>query len=95
MPSLERLARHHAADGLLVLAVNHRETDATIQRFLAQLPLGLTILRDTDGGASQAWGAQVFPTTVGVSARGQAVFSVFGEVDWDAEPARGWVAALL
>jgi thiol-disulfide isomerase/thioredoxin len=95
MPALEALAAHHAADGLHVLAINFRETDAALARFTAAMPWALPILRDIDGAAARAFGVRIFPTTVAIARNGSAVFSVVGEVDWGASPARQWVAALL
>lgn len=95
LPSLELLAARHDAQGLRVLAVNFRETDAALRRFTEQQPLSLPILRDVDGGAARAFGVRIFPTTVVIGRDGRALFSVVGEVDWTAEPARGWVGALF
>ncbi|MEY8875877.1 MAG: TlpA disulfide reductase family protein [Leptothrix sp. (in: b-proteobacteria)] len=99
MASLQRLAQRHGRDGLSVVAVNHRETDGAVQRYLAAQPpshpFTLPILRDRDGAAARDWGVKLFPTTIAVDRRGRAAFSVLGEADWDAEPVRGWVAALL
>ncbi len=95
MPSLELLAERHARDRLQVLAINYRETDAAIRRYLDLLPMSLTILRDRDGAAARAFGARVFPTTVAIGRDGRAAFSVTGEVDWTGADARRWVAALL
>lgn len=96
MPSLELLAQRHAADGLQVVAVNHRETDAAIKRFMDFMPLTLTrVVRDADGAAAQAWGVRVFPTTVAVGRDGRAAFSVVGELDWGGPEAAGWLAPLL
>lgn len=95
LPSLELLAARHEAQGLQVLAVNFRETDAALRRFTEQQPLSLPILRDVDGGAARAFGVRIFPTTLVVGRDGRVQFSVVGETDWTAEPARGWVAALF
>lgn len=95
MPTLELMAERHAKQGLAVLCVNHRETDAAIRRFLAQYPLTLPILRDRDGGAAKDWQVRIFPTTIAIGRDGRAAFSVTGEVDWGAAPARRWIEALL
>ena len=95
MPALELLATRFESRGLQVLAINFRETDAALARFNASMPLSLPILRDPDGAAAQAYGVRTFPSTVAIDRQGRAAFSVVGEVDWNAEPARGWVAALL
>ncbi len=96
MPSLELLAQRHAADGLEVVAVNHRETDAAIKRFMDFMPLTLTrVLRDADGAAALAWGVRVFPTTIAVGRDGRAAFTVVGELDWAGPEATEWLAPLL
>jgi len=95
MPSLELFAQRHERDGLVVMAVNHRETDAAIDRFLAQMPISLPILRDVDGAAARDWGVRMFPTTVLVGRDGRARFSVIGEADWLAPAIRTLLAPLL
>ena len=95
LPTLELLAARHELDGLEVMAVNFRETDAAIGRFIERMPITLTILRDADGGAAKDWGVRVFPTTLAVGRDGRAVFSVVGEVDWNGAAARPWIQALL
>lgn len=95
MPSLELLAQRHEADGLLVLAVNHRETDVAIRRFLQTMPVSLPILRDTDGATSRSFGVRIFPTSVLIARDGRAAFSVIGELDWTGAQARQWIAPLL
>ncbi len=95
MPSLELLAQRHEADGLQVIAVNFRETDAAIRRFMAQMPITLSILRDADGAAARAFGARIFPTTVAIARSGRAAFSVVGECEWNSPTARAWIAPLL
>ncbi len=95
MPSLELLAERHAADRLQVVAVNFRETDGAIQRFLDQTALSLPILRDADGAAARAWQVRIFPTTVAIGRNGRAAFTAIGEVDWTGAAARAWVAPLL
>jgi thiol-disulfide isomerase/thioredoxin len=95
MPSLAQLAQRHALDGLVVVAVNHREGVATIRAFTERIPVGLPIVRDADGQAAKAFEARVLPTTVVVGRDGRAAFSVIGEADWSADPVRLWVAAML
>jgi thiol-disulfide isomerase/thioredoxin len=96
MPSLELLAQRHAGDGLQVVAVNHRETDAAIRRFMDFMPLTLTrVVRDADGAAARDWGVRVFPTTVAVGREGRAAFSVVGEIDWSGPEAADGLAPLL
>ena len=95
MPSLELLEQRHERDRLKVVAVNFRETDGTIRRFLDATPVSLTLLRDVDGSAARAWQVRVFPTTVVIDRQGRARFSVTGEVDWTGPMAREWIRSIL
>ena len=95
MPALEALARRHEADGLQVMAVNFREHDATVRRFLEQSPLALPVLLDRDGAAARAFEVRIFPSTVAVDRRGGVVATAVGEYDWSTPSARRWVSALL
>ena len=95
MPSLELLAQRQERDGLLVKAVNYRETDAAMRRFLATMPLTLDILRDADGAATRAWGVRIFPSTIAIARDGTPTFSVVGELDWAGAQARDWITPLL
>ncbi|MBI3367736.1 MAG: TlpA family protein disulfide reductase [Burkholderiales bacterium] len=95
MPSLELLAQRHEKDRLQVLAINFRETDSALRRFVDQWPVTLSILRDRDGAAAQACGVRVFPTTLAVGRDGRIAFSVVGEVEWTGADARRWLAPLL
>ncbi len=94
MPSLELAAERFARQGLRVLAVNFRETDQALQRYLQVYPTGLTVLRDRDGATARRFGVRVFPTTVLVNARHRTRWVVQGEVDWTAPHAQAWLAEL-
>jgi peroxiredoxin len=80
---------------LLVVAVNYKESETTIQRFRDQTMLTLPLLRDADGATSRAWQVRIFPSTLLVGRDGRARFTVVGEADWSEAPARQWVAELL
>ena len=95
MPSLELLATRHEAQGLQVMAVNYRETDAAVRRFMEATALSLPVLRDRDGGAAKAFGVRTFPSTVAINRRGQVLSIAVGECDWASPAARQWVGALL
>jgi len=95
LPSLELLAQRHERDRLQVMAVNFRDGEATLRRFLAQQPLTLPILRDVDGAAARAWMVRIFPTTVVIGRDGRAAFFVVGEVDWTGPESRQWIASVL
>jgi thiol-disulfide isomerase/thioredoxin len=95
MPSLELLATRHEAQGLQVLALNFRETDAAVQRFIDASAFSLPVLRDREGAAAQAFGVRTFPSTVGIDRQGRARFTVVGECDWLGAVARRWLDAVL
>lgn len=95
MPSLELLAEKYERRGLAVWALNFRETDGALRRYLAQWPITLPIARDGDGAAAQAFGVRVFPSSIAVARDGRAAFVVTGEVDWTAREPQRWIEALL
>ena len=95
MPSLELLAQTHEAQGLRVVAVNLRETDGAIRRFLAQMPTELPIVRDSDGLAAKSFDVRIYPTTVAIGRDGRAAFWVIGETDWTSAAAKAWLTPLL
>jgi thiol-disulfide isomerase/thioredoxin len=95
MPSLERLAAQYEPQGLLVMAINFRETDAAVRRFLEPMAFSPTVLRDRDGAAAKAFGVRIFPSTVLIDRRGQTQSVVVGECDWSSSSARRWVGTVL
>ena len=95
MPSLELMAQQFGPQGLVVLAVNFRETDLTLQRFLQTYPTSLTVLRDRDGAVARAWGVRVFPSTLLIDKTGQARAWVQGEIDWTSDRAKTWIRQWL
>lgn len=95
LPSLELLDTTLGPQGLLVVTINFRETDAALKRFLDQMPLALPVLRDADGLVSRSFGVRVFPTTVLIDRAGQARASMVGERDWNGPDMRQWVARYL
>jgi thiol-disulfide isomerase/thioredoxin len=94
MPSLQELARTHS-DRLVVLAVNFKESEPTITRFVQRTGLDLPVLRDADGAMARAWGVSVYPSTVLIDAQGRANSVVRGEVDWASQDAQRLVMPLF
>lgn len=95
MPSLMRLAMQRAADGLVVVAVNYRESAATVTRFVDNLRLTLPTLLDADGAMAAAYTPRIFPSTVIFDRRGRPVGTVVGEIDWGGASANRILAPLL
>ena len=95
MPSLAEAARAHRHAGLVVLAVNYKETAATIRAFLERTPYQATILLDADGDAATAWTPRVFPSTVLIGRDGKPLATVMGDLDWTGGEALALIDPLL
>jgi thiol-disulfide isomerase/thioredoxin len=95
MPSLERLAMAQREAGLRVIAVNYREGEPAVKRFLTKVPLQLPVVRDADGSAARAFGIRIFPSTVAIDRRGRARFIIVGEFDWDGAAGMDAIRPLL
>ena len=82
MPSLDAVARQHHDGGLVVLAVNYRESTTVIRGFLEHMPYKATILLDADGDAATEWTPRIFPSTVLIGRDGKPTATVLGDLDW-------------
>ena len=83
LPLLEKAAAAWRDAGLRVVAVNFRESEAAVRRYLGSIPLSLPVLRDADGNAAHAFGLNIFPGTVAIDRQGRTRFIEVGELDWD------------
>ena len=73
MPHLKALAEAHGAEGMVVLAVNLREDEATVRQFVDEHGLaveGVMVLRDAEGSTADRWGVQAIPFSVVVGRDG-------------------------
>jgi thiol-disulfide isomerase/thioredoxin len=95
MSSLQALADRHRGEGLQVMAVNFREADAVVRKFVAETSLALPVLLDRDGTAAKAFDVHVFPSTVIVDRSGRVSSIVVGASDWMRSPTYDWVRAAL
>jgi thiol-disulfide isomerase/thioredoxin len=94
MPSLEILAKRYEARGLQVLAVNYKESESVVQRFIDTTALRLPVLRDT-GEIAKIFGVHIFPSTLAINRKGEVLFTVVGECDWSSPTADRWIAEML
>lgn len=94
MPSLVQRSQAHPGS-VRVLAVNFKESAATVQRFKDSTGLEIPVLRDPDGALARAWGLRVFPSTVLIAADGRVHSVVRGAMDWNSEAATRLIAPLL
>jgi thiol-disulfide isomerase/thioredoxin len=95
MPTLQQVADLYGSDELLVLAINFKEPAARALKFAQTTGVTLPVLLDTAGKLAGQHGVKVFPTTLMVNSRGQAVQRVKGEVDWTSAAATALIEALI
>ena len=95
MPALAQLAQREQASGLRVVAVNFREAEATVRRFVASKSLALPVALDAEGATAKLFDAHVFPSTVAIDAAGRVRFVVMGKCDWTDARSLGWLDELL
>ena len=95
MPSLDAMALKLKPQGLVVCAVNYKETAETIRQFLERTPFKATILLDPEGDATSDWTPRVFPSTVLIGRDGKPSAIVVGDLDWMGSVAKGLLEPLL
>ena len=95
MPSLESMAAKLRPQGLIVCAVNYKESAAVIRQFLERMPFKPTILLDSDGDATTEWTPRVFPSSVLIGRNGKPSAVVVGDLDWVGSVARELLDPLL
>jgi peroxiredoxin len=95
MPSLDRLARTLAAEGLVVVAVSVDNDEAALREFVARHQLGLTILRDPGAHTAAAYRVTGYPQTFLIARDGTLVKTVLGPAEWDTPEAIAYFRGLL
>ena len=84
MPSLERLQRALAAEGLSVVAVSTDVDKAALERFVADHALTLRVLHDPGGRvAASAYRITGYPETYVIDRDGRILQHVVGPAEWD------------
>ena len=94
MPSMERLYQKYRAKGLLMLAVNYRESRKEAQAFVDELKLTFPTLLD-DGTVSTLYGVFGLPATYLIDRQGRGAVRVMGARDWMSEESRAVIERLL
>jgi len=96
MPSLERLHRALAGEGLVVLGVSVDEDGAALERFVARAGVTFPVLRDPGGrGPTAAWRTTGYPETFVLDGTGRIVSKIVGPSRWDTPEAIAWFRGLL
>ncbi len=101
MPSMERLAAHHARDGLSVLALASERSFEPIEKFFGGRPTTMTVLLDPPDGdenvgrISLGYGTQKWPETYLIDKRGVVRYYYINSRDWTSPRAQQCIQALL
>ena len=97
MPSLERLHREFADDGLEILAVSVDDAVGKrgIRDFANDLGLTFTILHDSTRAIDRIYQLTGYPVTFIIDREGRIRRRHLGALEWDSYPSRALVASLL
>jgi thiol-disulfide isomerase/thioredoxin len=95
MPAMEILARDLGPRGLAVVAVNFKEAEEPIRRFVRDYALTFPVLLDADGAVAARYRAFGLPATYLIDRRGALVGTVLGLRDWTSPEARAYLGELL
>jgi thiol-disulfide isomerase/thioredoxin len=90
MPSLHAL-QAQLGDGVVVLALNYKESPDVVQRFVQRQGWTLPTITDPQGALAKRWGIGIFPSSVLINVQGRPVGVVRGEVDWMAQSSAPWL----
>lgn len=63
MPALDAVHHEKAGDGVIVLAINVRESEATAREYATKLRLTMPVLLDSSGSVSSRYRVTALPTT--------------------------------
>ena len=82
MPQFNTLLERFRLQGLQVLAVNHGEMPARVEKFLHTLPFAGDVLLDRSQTQLKAWGGFALPSSFVVDGQGRVRWWHMGEIDW-------------
>ena len=83
MPSLQRAADALRADGVQVLGINVGESKEDIESFMDITPVDFPLLLDENMEQGPLWSLRGLPTTLIVDSKGNIIYTVLGEREWD------------
>jgi thiol-disulfide isomerase/thioredoxin len=82
-PRMSSFAARYADEGLVVVAVDVREDEATVAPFVQRLDPTFPIGLDLDGEAQEAWGAYALPVHFWIDREGVVRYGSFGGIGPD------------
>jgi thiol-disulfide isomerase/thioredoxin len=83
LPLMAGFAARYAGDGLVVLAIDVREDQGTVDGFMKSVGVTLPVGLDTDGTAQQAWSAFALPVHFWVDTDGVVRYGALGGIGAD------------
>src|SRR5215813_1736901 len=95
MPSMEALYKEFSGQGLILLAINFRESPQEIQSFYKEHNLSIRALLDSSAEAFVRYEAWSLPTTFLIDRRGFIVGRVIGYRDWHSDQTKAVFTQLL
>lgn len=95
MPAMERLSRAFKDKGLVVLAVDIKESAKAVRAFLKELKVTFPALLDEDGSVAFTYGIRPLPATFLIGRDGKILWRAFGAREWDSAASRQYFSRLL
>ena len=96
MPSVNRIAQEFKAKGLEVLLVDFRESASLVKRTVQERGYTARVVLDESGDTTgRVYGVWGPPTVYVVGRDGKLLARAVGPHDWDGEPARKLINALV
>ncbi len=95
MPAMERLSKAYKDKGLVVLAVDIKESAKTVRTFLQELKVSFPALLDADGSVAFTYGIRPLPATYLIGRDGKILWRAFGAREWDNAASRQYFSRLL
>jgi peroxiredoxin len=95
MPSMEALHKRLGHDGLMMLAVNVRESAEEVKAFFEEHQLSFSAILDPEGHAFEQFNVWSLPTTFIIGRKGELLGKVIGYRDWNSEETIGVLKRLL
>jgi thiol-disulfide isomerase/thioredoxin len=95
LPELAALQRELGPQGLVVIGVSVDDERETIDRFLATMPVEITLVHDRDDAIAGAWSPPAMPTSYVIDRSGKLAHRQLGYRHGDAETLRQAVEGAL
>lgn len=95
MPAMERLSQAFKDKGLVVLAVDIKESAKAVRAFLREVKVSFPALLDEDGSVAFMYGIRPLPATYLIGRDGMILWRAFGAREWDNATSRQYFSRLL